>query len=58
MFLTILFFSVMMYKVIFSLKKYFIGDKAGEETDERFMKRAFLDDTTTDIEKYLTNKQD
>lgn len=34
MFLTILFFSVMMYKVIFSLKKYFIGDKGGEETDE------------------------
>lgn len=58
MFLTILFFSVMVYKLIFSLKKYFIGDKGGEEADERYMQRAFLDDTTTDIENYLVNKQE
>jgi hypothetical protein len=58
LFLTILFVGVMVYKLVSSLKNYLMDASGREETDERYKYRAFLDDTTTDIENYLVNGPD
>ena len=58
LFLTILFSIILIIKGAISLQDYLKNGKDFSESDERFMQRAYLDDTTTDIEKYLKNKED
>ena len=58
LFLTVLIVSVVIAKVIHSLWKYMSERKHNEETDEGYMQGASLDDTTTDIERYLRSKHD
>ena len=57
LFLTILFFSILVGKAIYSFWSYMSEDTPGQERDERYAQGAFLDDTTTDIETFLKHKQ-
>ena len=61
LFLTILFLSILICKATYTICSYIgerrKGKEGGEdEADESFNNGAFLDDTTTDIEKYLKSK--
>lgn len=56
LFLTILFFSILVGKAIYSFWSYMSEETPGQE-DERYAQGAFLDDTTTDIETFLKHKQ-